>query len=100
MQVFSRSDNSIDYVTNNIKANFYWRRKMISKEQVEQIINQMEKYKQKAYIFICNPAEQIKKEDLPNNIRLARNPFCELGKGYLMEDDLYAGLLKKCNIKF
>ena len=65
---------------------------MITKEQIEQIINQMEKYKQKVYVFICNPAEQIEKEDLPNNISLVRNPFCELGKGYLMEDDPYAGL--------
>ena len=67
---------------------------MITKEQIEQIINQMEKYKQKAYVFICNPAEPIEKKDLPNNISLVRSPFCELGKGYLMEDDPYAGLLK------
>lgn len=67
---------------------------MITKEQIQYLMNQMGKYKQKAYVFICNPAEQIKKKDLPNNVTLVRNPFCELGKGYLMEDDPYAGLLK------
>ena len=53
---------------------------MITKEQIQQLMNQMEKYKQKAYVFICNPAEQIEKKDLPNNVTLVRNPFCELGK--------------------
>lgn len=65
------------------------KRKMSMAEQIKQTIMQMEKYGQKPYVFICNPAEQISKKDLPENISLVRNLLCELGKGYLMESDPY-----------
>jgi len=61
-------------------------------EQIKQAVAQIEKYKSKTYVFICNPLEKISKADMPDGVSLVRNPFCELGKGYLMEEDLYKGM--------
>lgn len=56
-------------------------------EQIKQALARIERYK--TYIFICNPSEKISKADMPDGVRLIRSPFCELGKGYLVEDDPY-----------
>lgn len=59
-----------------------------------EIIKAMKKLGLKQHVFICNPSENISQKDLPDGVRLVHNPWVELGKGYLMEDDPYCGLFE------
>ena len=69
-------------------------------EEIKRMVDDFQKYQPlPTYVFICNPLEKINNSMLPDNVSIRRNPWVELGKGYLMEYDPYGGIFNMEDLK-